>query len=190
MKRTGFALAAVVAAAGFWNLACTHEGEGHVHAGKASASAGARAVAVLEPKSGSNAKGKAVFVAKGGKVTMEIEVEGLTPGAHAIHLHETGDCTAPDAASAGAHWNPSAQDHGKWGTAPHHQGDIGNLVADETGRAKLFFPAETWAIGGGAANDIVGRSVIVHAGEDDFKTQPTGNAGGRVACAVIVLEKP
>ena len=148
-----------------------------------------KAVAVLEARSDSAVKGKVTFVQKDGKTHMTVEVEGLTPGSHAIHLHEKGDCSAPDAASAGGHWNPSAENHGKWGHDPFHHGDIGNLTADAKGKATLTFETDLWTVGDGKPSDVVGRSVIVHAKDDDFTTQPTGNAGGRVACGVIQKSK-
>ena len=146
---------------------------------------GAKAEAKLESRSGSTATGTVTFALRGNKVAMRVKMTGLTPGSHAIHLHENGDCSAPDAASAGGHWNPSAEAHGKWAHAPFHHGDIGNLVADAKGKAELKMRSELWSLGDGKPGDVVGRSVIVHAKEDDFTTQPTGNAGGRVACGVI-----
>lgn len=146
------------------------------------------AVAGIEARSGSSVKGTATFTAKEGKVTLELKVEGLEPGPHAFHLHEKGDCSAPDAASAGPHWNPTAEAHGKWGTAPFHHGDVGNLVADANGKATLIFTTDLWEIGSGDEHDIVGKSLIIHAKPDDFTTQPTGNAGGRIGCGVIIPE--
>lgn len=146
---------------------------------------GPKAVAELDARSESHAKGNVTFTQSGSKVKMKVRVEGLAPGSHAIHLHEKGDCSAPDATSAGGHWNPTSEDHGKWGHDPFHHGDIGNLVADAKGKAVLKFESDLWTIGDGKPSDVVGRSVIVHAKEDDFTTQPTGNAGGRVACGVI-----
>lgn len=146
---------------------------------------GATAVAVLEPRSGSKVKGKATFTEHEGKVVMKLVVSGLTPGDHAIHLHDVGDCSAPDAMSAGGHWNPTAEKHGRWGRAPFHHGDIGNLYANRKGKAELTFETELWSIGTGKPADIIGRSVIIHAKVDDYATQPTGNAGERVACGVI-----
>ena len=145
----------------------------------------AKAVAELASKSGSTVTGKVTFTQHGGKVAMKVVVNGLTPGQHAIHLHDTGDCSAPDATSAGGHWNPTSENHGKWGHTPFHNGDIGNLVADAKGKAELNVESELWTIGDGKPSDVVGHAVIVHAKEDDFTTQPTGNAGGRVACGVI-----
>ena len=146
---------------------------------------GPKAEAKLESRSGSTVTGKVTFTQHGNKVAMKVEVSGLTPGNHAIHLHDKGDCSAPDATSAGGHWNPSAEDHGKWAHAPFHHGDIGNLVADAKGKAELSMESELWTLGDGKPSDVVGHAVIVHAKEDDFTTQPTGNAGGRVACGVI-----
>jgi Cu-Zn family superoxide dismutase len=147
----------------------------------------AKAAATLEARSGSTANGKVTFTQHGNKVAMKVEVSGLTPGLHAIHLHEKGDCSAPDAASAGGHWNPTSENHGKWEHAPFHHGDIGNLVADAKGKAVLHMESELWTLGDGKPSDVVGHAVIVHAKEDDFTTQPTGNAGGRVACGVITM---
>jgi len=146
---------------------------------------GAKAVATLESRSGSSVTGKISFSQHGDKVSMKVVVNGLTPGTHAIHLHDKGDCSAPDATSAGGHWNPSSENHGKWGSAPFHHGDIGNLVADAKGKAEMKVESELWTLGDGKPSDVVGHAVIVHAKEDDFTTQPTGNAGGRVACGVI-----
>jgi Cu-Zn family superoxide dismutase len=145
----------------------------------------ADATAKLESKSDSKAMGTATFKVEGGKVHMKVEMTGLTPGEHAIHIHEKGDCSAPDASSAGGHWNPSGENHGKWGVAPFHHGDIGNLKADANGKATLSFSTDLWTVGDGKPSDIVGKAVVVHLKEDDFKTQPSGNAGGRVACGVI-----
>jgi Cu-Zn family superoxide dismutase len=150
---------------------------------------GGKAVAKLESRSDSGVTGKVTFTQKDGKVTMKVAVSGLTPGEHAIHVHEKGDCSAPDAASAGGHWNPSAENHGQWGHTPFHHGDIGNLVADAKGKAELSVESELWTIGDGKPSDVVGHAIIVHAKADDFTTQPTGNAGGRVACGVIQAAK-
>ena len=150
---------------------------------------GAKATAVLESKSGSSVTGKVTFSRHGDKVSMKVVVKGLTPGTHAIHLHDKGDCSAPDAASAGGHWNPTSENHGQWGHTPFHHGDIGNLVADAKGKAELTVESELWTLGDGKPSDVVGHAVIVHAKEDDFTTQPTGNAGGRVACGVIQKSK-
>lgn len=139
-------------------------------------------------KSGSKVNGEVVFTEKDGVVTMEGKFEGLTPGTHAIHLHETADCSAADAMSSGGHWNPTHQKHGKWGDAEgYHKGDIGNLVADADGTSKITMETDEWCIGCGDENkDIIGKAVIIHEAPDDFVTQPTGNAGGRVACGGVI----
>ena len=114
------------------------------------------------------------------------EVGGLKPGdMRGFHIHEKGDCSAADASTAGGHFNPAAQAHGRSGHGAHHAGDTDNLVADATGVAHINAHVSGVTLGGGAANDIVGRAVIVHAAADDYTTQPTGNAGARVACGVI-----
>ena len=146
---------------------------------------GAKAVAALESRSGSKVTGKVTFTQHDGKVAMKVVVNGLTPGLHAIHLHDKGDCSAPDATSAGGHWNPSSVNHGQWGHAPFHHGDIGHLMADAKGKAQLSLESALWTLGDGRPSDVVGHAVVVHAREDDFTTQLTGNAAGRVACGVI-----
>ena len=141
----------------------------------------------LEPKSGSNVTGTATFTEKNGFVTFEAKMSGLKPGIHAIHIHEKADCSAVDAASAGGHWNPLHVKHGKWTDAEHHKGDIGNFTADENGNGSISLKTDEWCIGCGDVNkDILNKGLIVHANPDDFTTQPTGNAGGRVACSGII----
>lgn len=143
------------------------------------------AAATLQARSGSKLSGTATFTERDGTVTMVLEVRGVEPGEHAVHLHEVGDCSADDGTSAGGHWNPGGTDHGKWGEDPYHRGDIGNLSVGEDGTATLTFSAGEWSIGGDPGTDVVGRAVIVHASADDFTTQPTGAAGGRIGCGVI-----
>ncbi|WP_066225540.1 superoxide dismutase family protein [Formosa haliotis] len=143
----------------------------------------------LEAKSDSGVSGNAVFTEENGTVTMVAVFEGLTPGVHAIHLHEKADCSSPDGKSTGGHWNPTAQNHGKWGDTAggYHKGDIGNFTADENGNGTITFTTDEWCIGCGDVNkNIIGKGIIVHQGEDDFKTQPTGDAGGRVSCGGII----
>ncbi len=144
-----------------------------------------KAVAVIESKSDSHVTGTATFSQAGGKVTLKLEIEGAEPGLHAIHLHEKGDCSAPDGTSAGGHWNPAHVDHGKWGTSPFHRGDIGVFEAGADGKGTLTLTTDLWTIGGAPETDVVGKAVIIHAKTDDFTTQPTGNAGGRVGCGVV-----
>ncbi|WP_100612598.1 superoxide dismutase family protein [Confluentibacter lentus] len=142
----------------------------------------------LNPKSDSKATGTLIFKEENGTVNLHAMISGLTPGEHAIHIHEKSDCSAPDGTSAGGHWNPTNQPHGKWGAETgYHKGDIGNFTADENGNGMVMFTTDEWCIGcDDEAKNIVGKGVIVHAGTDDFTTQPTGDAGGRVSCAGII----
>ncbi|MES2863380.1 MAG: superoxide dismutase family protein [Bacteroidota bacterium] len=142
---------------------------------------------VLEPKTNSKVSGYATFKEKNGKVTFEAHISGLTPGTHAIHIHEKADCSSSDAASAGGHWNPTYKKHGKWGSGEYHKGDIGNFEADKNGFAIITAETDEWCIGcGDQTKDILGKGLIVHQNADDFVTQPTGNAGGRMACSAII----
>ncbi|NCO62874.1 MAG: superoxide dismutase family protein, partial [Flavobacteriia bacterium] len=122
----------------------------------------------LEPKSDSNVSGTVTFTQENGSVTMVAEMEGLTEGIHAIHIHEKADCSSPDGKSTGGHWNPTAQPHGKWGAEEgYHKGDIGNFIADASGKGSITFTTDQWCIGcGDEAKDILGKAVIVHAGTD------------------------
>ncbi|HEY0502517.1 MAG TPA: superoxide dismutase family protein [Lysobacter sp.] len=144
------------------------------------------ATVVLASASGSLVSGKLDVVPMRDGVHLTGEIGGLQrAGTHAIHIHETGDCSAVDASSAGAHFNPAAQPHGKVGAGAHHAGDMDNLTANAQGVARINAHASGVTLGGGAANDVAGRAVIVHAMPDDYRTQPTGNAGARVACGII-----
>lgn len=143
------------------------------------------ATARLASASGSSVRGEANFSLSNDAVQMQLTLSGLAPGKHAVHVHEHGDCSAPDAKSAGGHWAPKQSAHGKWGDGAHHLGDIGNLEADEQGKASLRFTTDQWALGNGSPTDIVGRALVVHADADDFESEPAGNAGSRVACGVI-----
>jgi Cu-Zn family superoxide dismutase len=142
----------------------------------------------LEPKSNSGASGNIVFKEENGKVTLTAVLSGLDEGEHAIHIHEKADCSSPDGKSTGGHWNPTAQPHGKWGVAEgYHKGDIGNFIADANGNGTITFSTDEWCIGcGDPIKDILGKAVIVHQGVDDFVTQPTGAAGGRISCGGII----
>jgi Cu-Zn family superoxide dismutase len=128
-------------------------------------------------------KGLVTFTVKGDVVVVNASITGLTPGKHGFHIHEKGDCSAPDGSSAGGHFNPTHMKHGAPTDAERHVGDLGNVVADEKGNATLVWNDKVIKLSG--PNSIIGKGVIVHAGEDDLKSQPTGNAGARVACGVI-----
>lgn len=144
------------------------------------------AVANLASASGSLVSGRLVLVPMGNGVHLSGEVGGLQPGSsHGFHIHEKGDCSAVDASSAGGHFNPGAQPHGRAGHGAHHAGDADNLVADASGVARVDTHIDGVTLGGGSANDIAGRAIVVHAAADDYSSQPAGNAGARVACGVI-----
>jgi Cu-Zn family superoxide dismutase len=146
---------------------------------------GPSASARLSPTKGNAANGSVTFTQSGGKVFVVAEIRGLKPNAeHGFHIHEKGDCSSGDGMSTGGHFNPTTQSHGAHGSASHHVGDLPSLVADANGVAKLNFETSGISIEGGSAN-IVGRGLIVHRDPDDYKTQPTGNSGPRIACAVI-----
>lgn len=151
-------------------------------------SSGANRVEVkLNSTAGNGVTGTVVFSEAGKKMRVVAEVTGLVPGAHGFHIHDKGDCSAPDGSSAGGHFNPFGKLHGRPDHAEHHGGDMPQLIADAKGVAKLVAYLDELRIGDGEGeSDIVGRSVIVHANPDDFKTQPTGNSGARQACGVIV----
>lgn len=148
------------------------------------AAAGPAAATTLAPTQGNATKGTVTFAQKGNKVVVVAKVSGLTPGPHGFHIHEKGDCSSPDAMSAGGHFNPTGKPHAHPSTTERHAGDMPMLVADASGNASMTTELDVITIGSGAT-DIVGKAVIVHTDPDDFKTQPTGNAGGRVACGVI-----
>lgn len=150
------------------------------------ASTAKQAVANLASASGSLVSGRLTLAPMGDGVHLSGEVGGLQPGSsHGFHIHEKGDCSAVDASSAGGHFNPAAQPHGRAGHGAHHAGDSDNLVADANGVARVDAHVSGVSLGGGAANDIAGRAIVVHATADDYSSQPAGNAGARVACGVI-----
>jgi len=142
----------------------------------------------MEPKSDSNVKGEVSFTEETGTVSMVASLAGLSPGEHAIHIHEKADCSSADGKSTGGHWNPTFATHGKWGsTEGYHRGDIGNFVADSQGNATVEFSTDEWCLGcGDQTKNLIGKGVIVHQGVDDYVTQPTGDAGGRISCAGII----
>ena len=143
--------------------------------------------AEIQSASGSSLTGEAVFEEVVGGVKMTLTVSGASSGTHAVHLHESGDCSASDATSAGGHWNPTDESHGSRAEGGEfHSGDIANLQVGEDGTGTLEITASDWSIGGEASTDVIGRAVIIHASADDFVSQPSGNAGARVGCGVVV----
>ena len=131
--------------------------------------------------------GTAEFTQQNGKVKMELNITCLKMAnkSVAVHLHEMGDCGDMGKMAHG-HWNPTNQQHGKWGSNSFHSGDIGNVSLDAAGKGYLEIETDLWSMGGDEKTNILNRSVIVHNGADDFKTQPTGNSGSRIGCGVIM----
>lgn len=131
--------------------------------------------------------GTAQFAKDGDKIKLTVNLTGCPEGNHGFHLHETGAC-GDGGKAAGGHWNPASMEHGELGrTDQHHKGDTGNITCAADGTASFEFSTSEWTIGTGDKTDIVGKAVILHADPDDFG-QPTGNAGGRIACGVIAAK--
>lgn len=149
--------------------------------------AAAKAVAVIAPLKGSGVRGIVMFEAVEHGVRVVADLTGLTPGKHGFHIHEFGDCSSDDGSSAGGHFNPMGMPHGMPSAEKRHAGDMGNIVADTDGKAHLDYVDAVMTLSG--ERSIVGHAVIVHEKEDDLTTQPTGNAGGRLACGVIGIAR-
>ena len=137
--------------------------------------------------SGSSVTGEAIFTQDGDDIMLTVDIRNASPGLHAVHIHATGDCSAPDGTSAGGHWNPTDEQHGRWGGDSFHLGDLGNIPVGSDGTGYIERTTDLWDIGTGSDLDIVGKAIIVHAGEDDFISQPSGAAGRRIGCGVIEL---
>lgn len=146
-----------------------------------------KAVCVLHPTEGNSVNGIVTFTKTAEGIKVIADVHGLTPARHGFHVHEFGDCSAPDGTSAGGHFNPEGTKHGAPTDVERHVGDLGNLEANEDGNAHYEWTDTFIALSG--PHSIIGRGIIVHAGEDDLTSQPTGNAGARVACGVIGIAK-
>lgn len=141
------------------------------------------AVATLAPTQGNKVTGTVAFVREPNGIRVTARIQSLAEGDHGFHVHEKGDCSAPDGSSAGGHFNPTNLPHAGRDAQKRHVGDLGNLTADANGVASVNFVDSHLELSG--PNSIIGKAVIVHAGPDDFTSQPSGNAGGRVACGVI-----
>lgn len=146
------------------------------------------AVALLEPTDGHRAGGTVTFTQAADGIHVTATIEGLSPGEHGFHVHEFGDCAAPDASSAGGHFNPDGTPHGAPDAPPdlRHAGDLGNIEADASGHATYDRLDSDIAFSGD--HSIIGKSVIVHQGRDDLTSQPSGDAGPRVACGIIEMQ--
>lgn len=143
----------------------------------------AMAVAVLSPAPNMQVKGKVTFQEETQGVRVTVDISGLTPGKHGFHIHQKGDCSAADFSSAGGHWNPTEAPHGAPDSGKHHYGDFGNIVANDKGVVR-FEQVFSWLSFSGP-NSFLDHAVIVHAKADDLMSQPSGDAGARVACGVI-----
>jgi superoxide dismutase, Cu-Zn family len=147
-----------------------------------------KAEVVLEPTEGNETEGQLELGPAEEGVQLVGSVTGLRPaGVHGIHIHETGDCSAPDASSAGEHFNPHGARHGRAYHGEHHVGDMDNIKADNDGEAGVERTIAGATLGDGADTDVAGKAVVIHSGPDDYRSQPDGNAGDRIACGVIEI---
>lgn len=160
----------------------------YAHTAAPHAESAKKALATLSPTEGSSVEGTVSFEQTADGVRVIAHVSGLTPGKHGFHIHQYGDCSALDGKSAGGHFNPEGTKHGGPDAAERHVGDLGNLVADENGHAHYDRIDSQLSLEG--PHSIIGRAVIVHTGEDDLTSQPTGAAGSRAACGVIGIVSP
>ena len=175
MKSRTWALAAAAAAVAVSVWAC------------ASTKADPTALAIIESKSGSKVAGKAIFTQlPSGQTRVEVTISGATPGSHGLHIHEKGDCSAPDAASAGGHFNAAGNPHAAPTDAKRHNGDLGNIVIGADGKGSLMITTDMLTVAEGP-DSVVGKAVIFHEKADDLTTQPTGAAGARYGCGVVAL---
>ena len=148
------------------------------------------ATATLQPTKGNQAKGTVTFTPTddANKVKVQVHLSDLKPGSmHGMHVHEKGDCSAPDASSAGGHFNPAGKPHGDRSVTEKHAGDLGNVEASSAGKVSATFDVDDISVSDGQQG-IIGKSVILHEKADDLKTQPSGDSGDRIACAVIKFQ--
>ena len=136
--------------------------------------------------------GSATFTEVSGILRIVVEVKGLPPGPKAVHIHAVGKCEGPQFASAGDHFNPGKKEHGLLNPQGPHAGDLPNItiMADGTGRMETATDRVSLGVGPSALLDDDGSAIVIHASPDDFKTDPTGNSGSRIACGVIVKKEP
>jgi superoxide dismutase, Cu-Zn family len=146
-----------------------------------------KAICVLQPTKGNNVTGTVTFTKTDNGIKVVADLQGLGKGKHGFHIHEYGDCSSADASSAGGHFNPANKAHGGPTDIYRHAGDMGNITADDSGKAHLEYTDPQLTFEG--EYSIIGRAVVIHKNEDDLKSQPAGNAGARVACGVIGIAK-
>jgi superoxide dismutase, Cu-Zn family len=150
------------------------------------AKASAGATASLAPTQGQKASGALMLMTEGSGIHITGTVSGLTPnGEFGFHIHEKGDCSAPDASSAGGHFNPTHAQHGNPQGDAHHAGDMLNAKSDAQGMAQVNTTAAGVTLGSGQPDDVVGKAIVMHEKPDDYQSQPAGNSGARIACGVI-----
>jgi Cu-Zn family superoxide dismutase len=147
-----------------------------------------RAVAeITATKGDTTVSGRVMFdTASGGKIKMSLEITVPSNAGKnvAVHIHEHGDCGNAGKA-AHDHWNPTNEQHGKWGSNSYHSGDIGNVKLDKNGKGTMTITTDRWSLGGTVEKNIIGKAIIVHSGADDYKSQPSGDSGSRIGCGVI-----
>jgi Cu-Zn family superoxide dismutase len=181
LKHLVFAAGVVLLSSVVYSAAQDKKGEPHKEVGPK------KAVCVLTPTKGSKVSGLVTFTVKGDVIDIAGDITGLTPGKHGFHVHEFGDISSADGLATGGHFNPDKEKHGGPEDTERHVGDLGNIVADEDGKASFKVTDKLIKLHG--PHSIVGHGLIVHAKADDLKTQPTGDAGGRVAQGVIGAAK-
>ena len=175
MKKTTWAAAGLAAAALTGIYAC------------ASGKPDPTALAIIESRSDSKVTGKVIFTQQSsGETKAEVWIANATPGMHGLHIHEKGDCSAPDAASAGGHFNAAGNPHAAPTDKAHHNGDFGNIEIGADGKGHMTITSDMLTVTDGP-NCVVGKSVIFHEKADDLKTQPTGASGARYGCGVVIL---
>jgi Cu-Zn family superoxide dismutase len=157
-----------------------------VIAGCATMGAGAPgAASQLSATKGNTASGSVTFTQRGDKVVIAASLSGLKPNAeHGFHVHEKGDCSSGDGMSAGGHFNPRAKAHAHYGSGERHAGDMPNIKTDALGNASYSFETDLFTVPDGPAS-VIGRAVVIHRDADDYKSQPAGNSGPRIACGVV-----
>jgi Cu-Zn family superoxide dismutase len=147
------------------------------------------ASAQVAPTQGNTASGSVALTAHEDGVGLTGVIQGLKPSSEfGFHVHEKGDCSAPDASSAGGHFNPTKANHGNPEAGPHHAGDMMNIKSDEQGVAQVDTRALGATLHSGQPTDVLGKAVVVHESPDDYTTQPSGNSGARIACGVITVQ--